>query len=324
MVSYRRQIGIRFLIMLMFFGGGGLLECVASDDTNFVAKLLATNRPWLNPTVVEGTYNLNRRVDGYADEVLGAYSFSDQDTRWYGNPHRVGSILWTPLHRMAAKNVNYSWKVTGNTVWNLQKLMVLDVTFETNISVASGFGGQGDTSFSYGKWIITQVRMLIDTNSFVPVVIGEASDGSTNSVSNIYFEFDPLFFNVEEGRAPRSLDCYISNSIFEHEEFRVIKGAWMFKRGDAWNGASSKTFVGHIQTFEMIDVDVSAALKMNLQRTGDGASVLLPSSETVDLSVQTATNLNGPWEVIPKSALESGNKLNIKANGDQRFYRFAQ
>lgn len=317
------QWGIRLLMLLTCFGGVGMQTSVASDDTNFVTKLLATNRPWLNPTLVRGTYSLDRRPDGESDQVLGPYSFSDQDTSSYGTPHRIGSILLTPLHVMTAKSISYTWKLSGNTKWNHKDVTILDVEFASYFSEAAGFGGQGNVRYSFGNWSIKQVRMLIDTNSFVPVVIGTASDDSTNSVARVDFAFDPLFYDVEEGKAPRSIDCNIGNLILEHQEFQVIKGVWMFKDGDAWFNEYSYGYFGHIQGFEMTNVTVRAALKVNLERTGNGARIVLPTSNT-GLSIQTATNLNGPWIEVSKSALENGNQLNISTKKDQQFYRFAQ
>jgi hypothetical protein len=126
-------------------------------------------------------------------------------------------------------------------------------------------GGQvdasGQTSYTSGAAAVKTAAIFIDSRTAVPVYI-ETHPSGTNAVqSTASWRFDPLFFEVDGGFAPRSFD-FDSSAVFrERQEFQVAGNVWIFKRGDGWRSLTSNYLPGeHIQTIEVINLRLGMAL----------------------------------------------------------------
>jgi hypothetical protein len=68
---------------------------------------------------------------GQMERFEGPFSFDGDGTNGGEavSPYRVGSMIWTPLHMMAAGNTPYSVMGEGSTNWNGVNAVIIDVEF---------------------------------------------------------------------------------------------------------------------------------------------------------------------------------------------------
>ena len=164
---------------------------------------------------------------------------------------------------MYNKIVQYSVELAGETTHNGIPVVVMNLTFVNGVRDKVGMGGQGTVDYSSrGVGGITDCRIFIEPEKAVPLFIGCSREPieDAQATYDVSWGFDPDFFEIHGGFAPKIIDSMDSSSFNERQEFQVINGVWIFKTGSAWYGDSSnygKT--GLIQTIDLIDLVITNA-----------------------------------------------------------------
>jgi hypothetical protein len=224
-----------------------------AEGEALVARMLATNRPWLEPKAVRATYSFKRRESTWSlrraawkehawrnlhtaeEEVVGPC-----EARWRSDCDlRVGLGLTTPLHAMLSRS-NYSIRCLGTAKWKGRTVVGVDVMFPAPVGAAWGWG-VGTTHYSSASFSVNSARILIEPRAALPLFVG-VSDAPSPGINPRFQDtltFDPDFLEMPGGRAPRRVGwamagrAAMAGSRRSRFEFQVTNGVWMFKRGTA-------------------------------------------------------------------------------------------
>jgi hypothetical protein len=287
----------------------------------------------LKPSFAIGTYNLHFTEDGKADYTTGPFSLNGVDNQ-ITHPDRVGSLVWTPLHEMAANGTPYTLTSAGITNWNGTNLTMVDVTFNTSAGLEIGFGGQitisNDTRYVYdhATFGAQRARLLIETNSAVPIVI-QTFDTENGTSYNSTWEFDPFFIPLGNGLVPRAFDWDATWWLHERQEFQVVGSTWLFKRGDAWyetgfpfpsQGGNTR----HSLTCELLTLAVE--MPMTVTKTTNDLTISLPGSQAAGFSVVAADGLQGPWFPVLSETSQDASSITVTmpTNVPAQYYRLTK
>jgi len=319
-----RSVGVPLFVYLIWT----VVSVNAADNAAaLMARVLTTNAPWLNPPPATGRYSLMWRVDGQTDEILGPFSLANAPTHWDGQPFRVGSIVWTPLHVMAAGTAMYTLGPLGTTNFNGANLATIGVTFSANIRNAVGMGGQGDISYSHSSYPVAVAHFIINPTIAVPIFI-ETMLSPTNSFQyNVTWHFDPLFLRVGRGLAPRAFDWNEPSSFHERQEFQVVSNTWVFSRGDAWYGNTLGVVPGgHIQTFQLLNLAVGVVMPMIITRSGNTLNLGLRGTDVSGFSLESSDILFGPWSLVQGQLAPNGSSITVTmpTNKPAQYYRLVK
>jgi RNA polymerase sigma-70 factor (ECF subfamily) len=224
------------------------------DAQALIERMLKANQPWIEPTPVKAAYSVLREA-GATKERSGPFSITPQGCR---PAVRVGSIVWTPLHNMAGKAARYTLRMVGKAKWKDRTLVAVDVVFDPPVTSAIGLGGQSATKYSSCEESTAKARIMIEPDKAIPRFI-DCTRGPprTNVKVHSVWAFDADFFEIDGGFAPKMFVWEDVSAFRERQEFQVVGGVWIFKRGDAWWGAESPfPKSGRIQTVELVDLQI--------------------------------------------------------------------
>ena len=299
----------------------------AEDAASLMARVFETNKPWLDPQEVQGTYRMWRRANGQYDETNGPFSIDDHATNgWrFCRASRVGSIVWTPLHVMAHNNTPYTLSSTWKTNWNGLDLVAFDVTFCSAATCAIGMGGQANASYSSVSYHTALfARIHIEPTQAVPVYMATSPSPTNDLRLAPTWRFDPFFFQLDGGRAPRSLDWYEPSSLFEHQEFQSVGSVWIFKRGDAWSANDDPSGIaGHIQTLELVDLSLDVSVAMAVNTAASTVTISLPTGDWNGFGLESADQPEGPWRSVASTTSADATRIAVTQHPDKtaQFYR---
>lgn len=311
-------------IAMLYIVGSATNHAAAQEAETLIARVLATNSPWLNPKPATGSYSLLRMVSNDGPEKTGPFSFAGVATNGWQTfqPYRVGSMIRTPLHVMALNLAAYTLGPVGSTNINRQTLSTIDVTFSNNARCTVGMGGQADTSFSQSSYNISGARLYIDPVNAVPIFIDTITNATLTYKAT--WRFDPFYLRVDGGLAPRAFDWNEPGSFFEHQEFQVLQNTWFFRRADSWYGTNIFGTTGHIQSVEMTDLKLGASIPMAVTKSGGNLKIAVPADEAGGLAVEAADEIQGPWSAIDADTTDpSVVTISLPTNKVQ-FYRLTK
>jgi hypothetical protein len=228
-----------------------------------------------------------------------------------------------------AAGAAYAVSDAGQTNWNGLTLTAVNVQFSGNAVDMIGMGGQNDTSYSSASSALSSAYILMDSTNAVPVYIDSIYINATNSRSDFTntWEFDPLFYSVPGGLAPRAIDWYSPNAFHERQTFQVVKGTWLFKQGDSWNGTNE--WGGSAAHAHMLSVQTTNVTLDESQLT------LLPGWANGSFDVSLSGPFGGQWNLQASPDLLNWTSLGLitisnspvqfsdtqATNFQQRFYR---
>ena len=224
------------------------------DAKTLIARVLKVNRPWIEPKPVKASYRL-LRADENEKETKGPFSVHEGCK----SAVRVGSIVWTPLHDLARKDTHYSVHMLGKADWKGKSLIAVELVFDPPVRTGVGMGGQAETSYSASNSSTAKARIVIEPARAIPLFIDcwSATVPSMGRPFHSVWAFDPDFFELDGGLAPKAFVWEEVSAFRERQEFQVVDGIWIFKQGDAWYGAESPFHKsGHIQRLELADLKV--------------------------------------------------------------------
>lgn len=299
----------------------------AEDAAALLARTVEVNRPWLNPSPASGTYSLWRQSVGQPDEITGPFSLTGQATNGlqFAQPYRVGSIVWTPLHALARQAIPYAVRGNGMTNWNGVKVMAVEVVFGSNISCSVGMGGQANVAYSHTDYrLIESADILIEPTNAVPVYMATHLSPFAHFPSSPTWQFDPNFFAVDRGLAPRSFDWNDPSNMQEHQDFQVIDNVWMFKSGSAWGNPGAPFGIhGYIQSIVATNVTIYDPVALSATIVGPNIAISLTPSQAVGFGVETADSPQGPWSAIASRISADGSTITapVLENRLSQYYR---
>ncbi|MBZ0258324.1 hypothetical protein K8I31_19815, partial [bacterium] len=203
-----------------------------ADALALLQDVIEVNQPWLNPGPASLSYSLERTFEG-VQSIVGSYSVNDG-----GNSAlRVGSILYTALHRLTLPPTNYSVTFAGQAVKDGITTDVLEIVFTSPKKEYIGFGGQGSTSYSQLDAVILSSRIYINSETHTPVFI-ESVNGlwadAINPADVHSWSFTGGFVEIDGGLAPTEIVFDRPSSFKERQEFQIVDGVWLFKEGESW------------------------------------------------------------------------------------------
>ena len=209
------------------------------DPKPLVERMLRVNKPWLEPRPVEGSYALRRTYHLYSlthgfkreEQALGPYQIEPGCSRTM----RVGSMVVTPLQAMTGRRSNnYTARMVGQTKWKGRSVLAIDVRFSPAIRCGVGMGGQKGASYSSATFPVDTTRIFIEPLKAVPVLLLTSSMiGSPGLKHETTWEFSAPFYELADGVAPRAFDWGDHSDFHEHQEFQIVDGGWIFKKGRA-------------------------------------------------------------------------------------------
>lgn len=298
-----------------------------------VERMLQVNRPWLIPSVIQGSYSLLRKEDGVGDgEVTGPFALESTATNLALRKQRisrVGSIVWTPLHNMIHVVKPYSVRMVGKTNWNDMNLVAVDVAFTDPLRCAIGLGGQGGLSYSHADYDDQNARILIEPTNAIPVFIDSSvpEGPTTGPGSGATWQFDIPFFTINGGVAPQALE-WNSPTVFlwtlfaERQEFQVHDQEWLFKRGDAWWGNENPPSE-FIQSVEVIDLSIMNPPRMTIQKVRGNIMLAWPTYGKSGVVLESASGVNGLWSTVLSQGTSNITDVSVTlpANQGVQFYR---
>lgn len=266
---------------------------------DLLARVLATNRPWLAPAPAAVSYSLREtrrrhspgssRGDEPEKKIHGPFSaavaplpptpsvvgawMSDEAKEEVRNAAeqrllRVGATLESPLHYLASGETAYDARMVGETTWKGTRVLGIDLVFADGIQCRIGMGphrhGWNDGhAWYYG---CRDARLLIEPGQAVPLLlIAYTMAGQVDPRRATTWELEPDFYEVDGGRAPRSLIWHSNDPSRGCErqrlEFQVAKGRWIFQRGEVrWDREPTVSFAASTNrpadtwTYELIDL----------------------------------------------------------------------
>lgn len=230
------------------------------DAASLVERVLAANKPWIEPKPVAATYSLSGNAH-LEKETLGPFSVS----KGCKAAVRVGSIVRTPLHSMLNKEKPYTLRMVGKANWKGKNLVAVDVAFKEWVRNEVGLGGQADASYSFCEYGVATARIVIEPANAVPLFIDSwsplvpemAVEPEMDHRFHATWAFGPDFFQVDGGFAPKMFE-WVDVDFRERQQFQVASGVWIFKQGDAWWGAANPfARSGHIQKLELRDLRIT-------------------------------------------------------------------
>ncbi len=222
-----------------------------------LARMLETNKPWLEPKPLRAVYSLRRTFRQYswrgrltAPQSLGPYAITPESPQEV----RVGALVWTPLHALVASEpgphvkrwfqhgdeggpVGYTVRMLGQTHWKGKQVIGLEITFDSPERCMVGTGGQVNGTYNVSTFGAQKARMLVDARKAIPLLIGTCPDaGRTVPFRWEYlWEFPSRFSKIAGGLAPESFTWRDLREPFgkhyEKQEFQIFNGVWIFKRG---------------------------------------------------------------------------------------------
>jgi hypothetical protein len=225
------------------------------DAKALIARVLKANNAWIEPKPVKATYSVVRQAEG-SPQRSGPFSVQKDCKRAI----RVGSIVWTPLHSMAKKDTRYTAHMVGKAEWKGKNLVAVEVAFDPPVRCGVGLGGQGNTNYSSCEFSTATARIVFESARAIPLVIDCVSKVLPQSDRfRCVGAFDPDFFAVDGGVAPKTFYWEARSAFLERQEFQVVNGVWIFKQGDAWaNPASTFDESRHIQRVKLVDLQIAA------------------------------------------------------------------
>jgi len=270
-----------------------------------VARMLETNKPWLEPKPLRASYSLRRTFRQYSwrgrlttQQTLGPYAITPESSQEV----RVGALVWTPLHAMVAGEpgphakrwfrhgdeggpVGYTVRMLGQTRWRGKQVIGLEITFDSSERCTVGTGGQVDGTYNVSTFGAQKARILLDATRAIPVLIGTCSDPDRTVVFRweYLWEFPSRFSEIAGGLAPESFTWRDLREPFgkhyEKQEFQIFTGAWIFKRGTGvWRpstpalpGSALKQMVDRLKGFRY-ERQEAKMLNLKLQPEQSSAS----------------------------------------------------
>lgn len=288
-----------------------------------MARVCATNAPWLILPPAEGTYEILRHTEDSGDELQGPFTIeSELGSGWAKySPNRLGSIIWTPMHMLARNSKVCSLSWIGETTYNGLSVVEVAGTFTSPYADMSfGLGGQTHTSYSHSSCHqLTSVHFLIETNQAIPIYM-TASWEDDNMLAPTW-EFDPHYLTAAGGLAPSSVYCVSPGNFSERQQFQVVNGLWFFQQGEAW-WAEGQPWSGSIQTLVMTHLTLVPKVSLGARQTTTGLELSLPPGLESGFHLESAPSASGPWLEVTNLCLATNATLNINMAGQAaQFYR---
>lgn len=228
---------------------------VGEDVKTLITRALDANRPWIAPQPLQAAYSLVLE-NAETTRRVGPFSVQKNSKRAL----RVGSILWTPLHAMTRKQTPFKARLVGMADWNGKRLVAVDVAFDPPIRCGIGFGGQEDTTYASCEFVANTARIVFDSTRAIPLVIDCRSDASGHAERVGTWAFDADYFSLDGAFAPKETfwERTAVGGFLERQQFQIVDGSWIFKRGDAWNSpASSFDDPRHMQRVRLVDLQIA-------------------------------------------------------------------
>ena len=322
-----------FSFYLLSFLAGlclGQNQSRASSDQDaqmLLERTLQANKPWLNPSPIQGSYSLVRLAVGSANlGVTGPFSLAINPEPLSYNPAytyacRVGSLIWTPLHNIALAKMPYTVSMIGSTNYNATSAIAIAVAFNGLARNQFGMGGQGGGSYSSADYPVETARILIEPTNAIPLLIETHTIHTNVARVDPSWVFDPDFFAINGGFAPRAIGWSEPTIRFsERQEFQSFQGEWIFRQGLAWQG-NSPGEGDLIQTIGLVDLAIPFP-RLALSRSP--ALVLSwPTYGRTGVVLESSDTPQGPW-----SALLTQSDYNIsyvivsvRPSKEMQFYR---
>ena len=134
---------------------------------------------------------------------------------------------------------------------------ILDVLFGEGVKDTIGMGAEWKRNYSFRGIRIQSCRIHIEPEKAIPLSIacGTAQAPEDPESLGPRWTFDPDFYEVDGGYAPRILRSDHPESFDERQEFQVVNGIWIYKSGESWYGESSVLGSGPIQSIDLVDLD---------------------------------------------------------------------
>jgi hypothetical protein len=243
-----------------------------------LARVLATNRPWLESKPVRATYFFNREVSEWSfTRALQTHSLKPLhgrekelvgplNARWKSRSDlRLGVNFETPLGAMLRDRSNYTVVPLGTTKWRGQRVVGVDVAFQRQVQGGVGMGA-GNTHYSSAGFGASSARILIEPRSALPLFIGTSESSMIGGRPQFQstFTFEPNFFEMPGGRAPRFVEWRMARmSWCSRFEFQVTNAFWMFKQGaasikmDRWSHLYQRLEMSRLQAEPLRHGDLS-------------------------------------------------------------------
>ena len=259
-----------------------------TDAQKFLNQVIDANLPWLQPKPVIAKYGIYTK-----DELFKTYEINENSPAM----ERIGSYITIPLHAVLQNKVPYEVKIKGITEYQGHSVSVINLVFSKNISDGYSLGHRNFSMNEHNK--IFSAQIYVDNAKKVPlrVLSFTSSDPDTDTAVHTW-EFNPEFYAVDGGYAPKDLTVY-SYQFNEYQEFQVVDGYWFYKTGFSWYG--NDTNYGNagdkIQTVDLRDLNIDA-------------SAIQP---TPTLRIPTSTPTVTPTPLVSSGAVKKG-QVTFKAD----------
>ena len=202
-----------------------------TEDQRFLNQVIKVNRPWLEPKPVKAEYEIFRN-----GEFFRAYDITEKSPSY----ERLGTYVETPLHSAAWNSGPYEVKIMGTTEYKGHPATIFNLIFTGYVSDVYSLGTKGLSISEHHQ--IRSGKIYVDTETKTVLKLMSYSSNNPETDSPVHtWEFNPEYFEIDGGYAPKDLTAY--GSVFnEYQEFQIVDGYWFNKTGNAWY--SDDTTVG--------------------------------------------------------------------------------
>ena len=161
--------------------------------------------------------------------------------------------------------------------------------------------------------------MLIEPTQAIPLLIETHSIES--APFDVTWEFDPSFFAVDGGVAPRALEWNQPDFGRERHEFQVFAREWLLKEGQTWIG-EARYGTPSITHFEVVDLKVVLS-SPTIRRSPDGLALSWPTWGLGGIVLESAGSPEGPWSSIQTPAVSDNTNpvVAIPVTQPTQYYR---
>ena len=142
-------------------------------------------------------------------------------------------------------SVPFDLHMVGQARWRFRRVVAIDVRFKPWMQCRIGMGPHQHGSNDGYAWYygVQEARLFIDPDKAVPLyILAYTIEGNSkyDPKTGTIWEFNPKFFPVDGGLAPRSIAWYSLDRyrgwLRDRLEFQLVNGTWIFKRGQMRSG----------------------------------------------------------------------------------------
>ena len=227
---------------------------------------------------------------------------------------------------MFHKTASYRIKYVGKAAFISTTVVVVDVIFDTPAGCEVGLAGQmvrgSVANYSHATYTVAKARVMIEPAKAVPTYIEETPPALPNQVAiNRSWQFDPDYYALDGGYAPRAFEWNDPRFLRETQEFQLSDQEWIFKQGASWGNAFNPFEL--LVTIELTNLTIHNPLHLVMSRLDGNVVLSWATFGRNGITLESASQVKGPWTPVLEQMNPAVTNVVVTIPADQlfQFYR---